>query len=314
MKRPAFDELPLNKDDPPYSAWGLYGPEDELGTLNLLTPEIITEASKEIRTGVRVGLNLPMNFLDLPSHKRLNITHKLVWKQPRAVFDDEITMNTQISTQWDGLRHYGYQKLNKFYNGATAEEINASPSRLGLQAWCKEGIAGRGVLLDYLGWRKSEHKKFDLMSDHEITAEDLKKCAKFQNITLKEGDILLIRSGFTAGYSALTDEEKQAWGVASPTRWVGLETSIETLRFFWESGVSAVAGDAPGFERLPLAREPHLHEVMLGGWGMPIGEMFDLEALTEECIKQGRYTFFLTSMPLNVTGGVGSPPGALAIF
>jgi hypothetical protein len=97
MPRPTFDELPLNKDDPPYSAWGLYGADDELGTLNLLTPEIIKEASKEIQIGVRIGLNLPMNFLDLPSHKRLNIAHKLVWKKPRAVFDDEITLNTQVS-------------------------------------------------------------------------------------------------------------------------------------------------------------------------------------------------------------------------
>jgi len=313
MKRPSFDELPLNKGDPPYSAWGLYGREDELGTLNLLTPEVVKEAGKEIQTGVRIGLNLPMNFLKRPSHNRLNIDHELVWKQPRAVYDDEIHLNTQISSQWDGLRHYGYQDLNLFYNGVTTDEINSS-AKLGIQAWCKEGIAGRGVLVDYLRWSQANNKPYELMSDHAVTAEKLQACIKSQNVTLREGDILLIRTGFIAGYQELTEEAKMSWSFESPTRWVGLETSIATLRWLWDSGVSACAGDAPGFERLPLASTPHLHEVILSGWGMPIGEMFDLEGISEHCLKQGRYTFFLTSMPMNVTGGVGSTPNVMAIF
>jgi len=61
-------------------------------------------------------------------------------------------------------------------------------------------------------------------------------------------------------------------------------------------------------------REFHLHEVLLAGWGCPIGEMFDLERLAEECRKRDRWTFFLCSEPLNVKGGVASPPNAIAIL
>jgi len=57
-----------------------------------------------------------------------------------------------------------------------------------------------------------------------------------------------------------------------------------------------------------------LHDFLLPGWGMPIGEMWDLEALAAECERQQRWTFFLTSSPLNLPGGVASPPNALAIF
>ena len=96
MPRPSFSQLPLSPSDPPHSAWGLYGPNGQLGTLNLLTPEVIKEASKEIQTGVRIGLTLPMNFLLRPSHNRLGIRHEIIHKSPRAVYDDVIEMNTQV--------------------------------------------------------------------------------------------------------------------------------------------------------------------------------------------------------------------------
>ncbi|PGH08298.1 hypothetical protein AJ80_07894 [Polytolypa hystricis UAMH7299] len=325
-QRPSFDELPLRKGDPPFSAWGLYGMDDQLGTLNLLTPEVIREASKEIKTGVRIGLDQPLNYIVRPSHKRLPLTHKIIHKAPRPVHDDEITMNTQVSSQWDGFRHYGYLESKLFYNGATADELSGSNSttNLGIHSWCREGIVGRGILLDYLGWVQSQQgRSYDLLSDHDIPVADLEKCAAAQNVEIKHGDILLIRSGFSAGYAGLTEEEKVAWALNDPPRWAGVKTSIETARWIWEKGFSACAGDAPGFERVPNIGYVNeegglgklcLHEVILSGWGMPIGEIFDLEKLSEECAKQGRWSFFLTSMPLNIPGGVASPPNAVAIF
>lgn len=94
--RPKFDDLPLNKGDPPFSAWGLYGKDDALGTLNLLTPEVVVEAAKEIKTGVRVGLDYPVNYLAHPTHGRKEFTHNVLWKKPRAVHDDEVSFNTQV--------------------------------------------------------------------------------------------------------------------------------------------------------------------------------------------------------------------------
>lgn len=96
MPRPSFDELPLTKDGPPFSAWGLYGKDDQLGALNLLTPEVVVEAAKEIKTGIRIGLDNPINFLARPSHSRLGLTHTIIHKAPRPVHDDIVEFNTQV--------------------------------------------------------------------------------------------------------------------------------------------------------------------------------------------------------------------------
>ncbi|KAF2500605.1 hypothetical protein BU16DRAFT_602621 [Lophium mytilinum] len=327
LSRPSFDQLPLRKGDPPYSAWGLYGLDDQLGTLNLLTPEVVKEATSEVKTGFRIGLDSPINYLTPPSHGRLPLKHNIFSSNPPTTFhDDSIEMNTQISSQWDGFRHFGYQKEKRFYNGVTAEEISGpnATSTLGmhllkLAAWCKSGIVGRGILLDYLRWSESQNKPYELISAHVITVDDLKAVADAQKVEIKQGDILIVRSGFNVGYEALNEEQKVEWSKAKPTKWVGLEASVGMARWLWESGFSAAAGDAPGFERFPFGGEFEgeklsLHEILLGGWGMPIGEMFNVEELSEECARQGRYSFFLTSMPMNVPGLVGSPPHAIAIF
>lgn len=98
--RPLFDELPLRKGDPPFSAWGLYGLDDELGTLNLLTPEVVAEAAKEVRMGVRIGLDLPINYIAEPSHGRQKLTHKVIRQGTNAVHDDAIQMNTQVNSKF----------------------------------------------------------------------------------------------------------------------------------------------------------------------------------------------------------------------
>jgi hypothetical protein len=149
-------------------------------------------------------------------------------------------------------------------------------------AWVnKGGIVGRGVLLDYLRWTQSQNETYDLMANHAITAEDLQACAKSQKVTFRTGDILFVRSGFSVGYAALGEEEKVAWA-SKPTAWIGVDTSAETARWLWDTGFSACAGDAPGWESFPIwcgrtklggADDLSLHEVMLGGWGMPIGKL-----------------------------------------
>jgi hypothetical protein len=106
QQRPRFDELPYCKGNPPFSAWGLYGADDELGTLNMLTPAIVAEAAKEIRTGVRVGLNLPLDFLQPPSHKRSALKHAII-KYARPNHDDSIELNTQVRRSNENLRILG---------------------------------------------------------------------------------------------------------------------------------------------------------------------------------------------------------------
>ncbi|RYP79725.1 hypothetical protein DL770_006567 [Monosporascus sp. CRB-9-2] len=85
------------------------------------------------------------------------------------------------------------------------------------------------------------------------------------------------------------------------------------LKWIW-TNFSAVAGDQPSFERWPSPAGWYMHEVLLAGWGCPIGELFDLEALAAACRRRGRWSFFVASEPCNVPGGVASPPNILAIM
>lgn len=125
--RPPFEDLPLRKDGPQGNAWGLFGADDELGTLNLLTPENTARAAREeIRDGGRVSVDLHLGHLTPPCFGRAALEHRVWLKEPRIVHDDSLSFNTQSSSQWDGFRHFGYQDARRFYNGRTAEEIASS--------------------------------------------------------------------------------------------------------------------------------------------------------------------------------------------
>ena len=104
---PPFESLPLQKDGPRGNAWGLFGPSDELGMLNLLTPETTLAATKEIVHGIRISTDWPLNMLKVPCFNRAVFHQHIENKSPRSVNDDILTFNTQSSTQWDGFRHFG---------------------------------------------------------------------------------------------------------------------------------------------------------------------------------------------------------------
>ena len=124
--RPSFDALPLYKDGPKGNAWGLFGQDDECGMLNLLTPENTTNAAREIVDGTRVSTDWPLNSMSPPCFGRRPLIHTLKEKAPRTVNDDELTFNTQSSSQWDGFRHFGFQKEKVFFNGKTQIDLSTT--------------------------------------------------------------------------------------------------------------------------------------------------------------------------------------------
>lgn len=104
---PPFETLPLAADGPPGNAWGLFGEKDELGMLNLLQPEVVCEAAKEIRDGVRFSLDWPLDKPSLPTGGREQFHREIQHHDgPTYMNDDVVHFNTQSSTQWDGFRHY----------------------------------------------------------------------------------------------------------------------------------------------------------------------------------------------------------------
>lgn len=140
--------------------------------------------------------------------------------------------------------------------------------------------------------------------------------AEDQNITFRQGDILLIRSGWTEEYLKLSDDEKLKLSRRDKREFVGVEASEEMIKWHWDIGFSAVAGDTNAYEVWPPTKPWGVacHEVFLSGWGMPIGEVWDLEKLAVKCKELSRWSFFMTSMPLNLKGGVASPANVAAIF
>lgn len=91
--------------------------------LNLLTPETVSAAAAEIREGVRVSTDWPLGAMARPCFGRAPMQHTIKSKAPRTVNDDTLVFNTQSSSQWDGFRHYGYQKEKLFFNGKTQEDL-----------------------------------------------------------------------------------------------------------------------------------------------------------------------------------------------
>ncbi|KAI0491097.1 hypothetical protein F4859DRAFT_33751 [Xylaria cf. heliscus] len=327
---PDFDALPLRSDDPRRAAWGLYGDKDELGFLNRLTDERVAAAAREeIKSGKRISLNWPLNAQahEKAFFQRAAFHQELIAKTPRVINDDVWTFNSQVSTQWDGLRHFAYQDAKLFYNGVSMgdihgvdEETGERSTVLGIHAWAEQGIVGRGVLIDYHGWRtspegqaQSKVKEYDSFETVSIPVEDLQACLKAQGTELKFGDILFIRSGFMASLATKTQDELSTYRAVVPHHFGGVEQSEAMLRWIWDH-FAAVAGDQPSFECWPTKESWQLHEVLLAGWGCPIGELFDLEKLAQNCRAEGRWTFFVSSEPCNVPGGVASPPNVLAIF
>ncbi|KAF2115724.1 hypothetical protein BDV96DRAFT_55183 [Lophiotrema nucula] len=316
-KSPKYSDLPLNKGDPFRSAWGLYGKDDQLGTLNRLTEDIVLEASKEIKTGTRISLNWPMDVQNKTPFFNRQVFHQNMYaKPPRCVNDDVWTFNTQSSSQWDGLRHFAYQKEKRFYGDVTLEDIHTPGSTVnGVGAWSEKGIVGRGILIDYYSWAQNQDPPIphDAFATSSIPLEHLKAALAAQGTEIRFGDILFTRTGFVSQYTSKSDDELKTLAAVNPPGMAGVEQSEEMLEWIW-SNFSAVAGDQPSFECWPTQKEWMMHEVLLAGWGCPIGELFDLEKLSEECKRTGRYSFFVTSEVCNVPSGVASPPNILAIF
>ncbi|KAJ0417694.1 hypothetical protein BJY00DRAFT_315642 [Aspergillus carlsbadensis] len=317
---PPFDSLTLDPSGPPGNAWGLFGAGNELGMLNLLTPELVRKtAAEEIREGIRISLDLPLNRLSHPSFGRKPFTQELVNKAPRIVNDDILTFNTQTSTQWDGFRHYGNQTHGCYFNGHSLDELKESRV-IGIDAWSNTGgIVGRGLLIDYAAWADANSIPLTPFTSATIPLSSLQTILSETNTTPRPGDILFVRTGFTRAYNSLSPDEEAALASRPTPDFAGVENGERTLRWLWENQFAAIASDSPSFEPAPLVREgvppeQTLHQWCLSGWGLPIGEYFDLEQLAEKCRERERWTFFLSSVPLKVPGGVASPPNAVAIL
>jgi hypothetical protein len=312
---PAYKDLPVKAGAPPHSSWGVFGDDDQIGTVNLITPEKALEAARLVRTGKSFSLNWDLEEPRPAMFGRGTPRHTILGA---GYGRDDVLDNffPQSSSQWDGLTHIRHPEYD-WYNGVTAEQITGREgTRNGIEHWARRGMVTRGVLLDVARYLASQGRPIGGTQTVRFSVEDLEATRRAcGGVELRRGDILLVRSGWMAWYLQATQPERQAaLGNLAANGMPGLRADEAMLAYLWDHGVAAVASDNVSLEAWPM--DPSigsLHRALIPLLGMPIGEMFYLEALAADCATDGVYEFMLTSAPLNILGGVGSPPNAIAI-
>ncbi len=301
-----------------YRNWGKWGPDDQLGTVNYITPTKIIEAAALVRKGKVFSLALPLDGSGpmTGAYGRVNPIHVMLQDGgdiasgaqdhfPALRYtDDAVYLVLQCATQWDALAHIYHE--GQMYNGYGTEAVNSQGASKNSITQVKDKMVTRGVLLDIAGYKGKQW----LDESEPIEAADLAGAAEQQGVAVGEGDIVLVRTGRIG-----LVRERGYWGdeyAGGPAP--GL--AISAAEFLCERHVSAVATDTWGIEVLPNETadvfQP-LHIILLVNAGIHIGEMFDLEALAADCREDGVYDFMFVAPPLTVTGSVGSAINPQAI-
>ncbi|MBT8146168.1 MAG: cyclase family protein [Gammaproteobacteria bacterium] len=299
MSRADFDALMEE-----ISNWGRWGDDDELGTLNLITPQRRVAAAQQVTEGVSISLSLPVNKVQggmnaNPFEHDLSI----------STFGGHEVAGDRYSVQYHGFAHSHMDGLPHFahygqmYNGVSVDSLEADGSqKLGIGN-AYEGVFSRGILIDMTWLRGVDY----LEPGTAITVADLQEWERRTGIRVGSGDVLLIRTGRWERVRQVGEWNfvgNAAGSHASVARWLK-ERDVAVLG---SDGVSDVMPS--GVEGLINP----LHALVLVGLGMPLLDNLDLDAVAEAARDRNRWEFLFVGAPLRVEGGTGSPMNPLAIF
>ncbi len=308
---PRYRDLP-ELPDGGRSGWGLFGDDDSVGLMNLLTPHGVVDAARLIRKGAVFPLDLPIDFIDPPFFQRGATRHRVLERRPGFGLDDVLdNYFPQSGSQWDSLGHVPYEQ-NSFYNGASSEEVK-SGRRNTIDNWARRGIVTRGILLDVADDVAAAGGAGD---STPVTVEFLERARQRAGVEYRPGDVLLIRTGFLDWYAKQGQEVRERQSLRAGITTPGVEHSEELVEYLWDSHAAGVASDTAGLEVFPtdLSRPfGSLHQILIGQFGMALGELWALDSLAADCAADGAFEFLLVSAPLNIPGGIGSPANATAI-
>lgn len=291
-------------------AWDVWR-DPRLGALELLTPERVRAAASVIERGAVFPLDAALDELDPPLFKRVPVRHELrtVVGEPHEPVGmaDTVEFNTQLTSQWDGFRHIA-DVGSRWFGGLDSDEH-------GVDHWARVGIVGRGVLIDLARWRSTTGQPpLPLGESEAVTADDLAEALHAQGTVIKPGDVLMLRTGWLGGYRKL--DRRSRVDLAERGAFPGLANDETMTAMLWDLHPSAVVADNPALEAWPYDESRPTdcqHVRLLPRLGIPIGELWSLDALAEDCASRGSYACLLVSAPLHLRGGVGSPANAVAI-
>ena len=306
-----------------YSNWGRWGPDDEMGTLNHVTPEDVIEAAGLVDSGKTISMALPYDS-DGPQTGglgRFNPIHLMIRDGADAIAgtairdfyggvdkhfrgtDDIVIMPLQSGTQWDGLGHVVFE--DKIYNGYSADQVSSKGAMKNSVTAASGGMVGRGVLLDVARAREVDW----LEPGYVITPDDLDLAAERGGVEVGRADFVFIRTGAMTQVRARGSWGDYAGGDAPGVGLAGAE-------WIGDRELAAVATDTWGFEvrpnETPDVNQP-VHIVCIVYMGLWVGEIFDLDPLATDCAEDGIYEFMYAGPPLPFTRAVGSPLNPMAI-
>ena len=338
------------KHRPEGSTWGDFGPDDEIGRLNLLTPEKVLQGVREVRAGQAFCLSLP---LDLPGGNVLNprrhapilapttregtpyLNFAMSAVQPGAVdvlSDDQVTLSMQYSTQWDGLCHVGAlfdiqgdgESRRVYYNGYAAGVDVLGGADAGGDACCPPGRSyARRLGINRYAEKGMQGRGVlvDLarafgpgrtVVDHA----GLQTAMRAQGAVVEPGDMLVLRTGFAEAVLAMNGEPDAHALEQTGAVLDGSDPAL--LQWITDSGVAAICADNYAVEAYPArgAGSSHsvlpLHHHCLFKLGVPLAELWYLKELADWLHANGRSRFLLTAPPLRMPGAVGSPVTPIA--
>jgi len=281
---------------------GRWGPDDELGTLNYITPEKRVTAAGLVKEGlvVSVGRDLSTNQSKVDSRP---VQHMVMFSNDSSPsISDYFSMapHGMIVTHLDALCHFSVK--GQLYNGRKrTETVTAGGAQWGSIYAQKQGIFTRGVLLDVAAARDIPWYK----SDEYVTVADLEAAEKKQKLRVKSGDAIFVRTGM--------ERMESERGLQDIYPRAGLHA--ECIEWMHKREVSVYGGDC--IEKLPYPSEVFtspLHMIGLVAMGMPILDWPALTELAETCRKLNRWDYLLTTAPLRLPGGTASPINPLCTF
>ncbi len=302
--------------------WGRWGPDDELGTLNLVDADARRRAAASVVTGQAIPLGLPLSAGEgiqmgfVPG--RVNPERTMIAVNGPLSDDpdwicaseDVVTLALQCATHWDALAHASYG--GTLYNGYPADTVTgAGAGRCGVHK--VRTLVSRGVLLDVaraLG-------RDVLEPGHPVSAGDLDAACELARVEVVPGDEVLVRTGQMVHLALGTPggPDRPGRDLIAYT-WPTPGLTMGTAEWFRARDVAAVAIDTLPGEVYPC-EDPGIylpvHLLHLVEMGMTQGQNWVLDELAAACADDGRYTFLLDATPLPFTGGLGSPLNPVAV-
>ena len=289
--------------------WGRWGEQDERGALHHLTADRVTAATRLVRDGVSVSLSLPLNtepaiHNPVPADQYMTLLgDRRIATEPVQFIKDYVgaDYHNDGHTHIDALCHVAYQ--GRLYNDRPEGAVTADGAALNSIEALKNGLVGRGVLLDIPRLRDAPW----LEPGEHVFAEDLEAASRKQGVAVTAGDILLVRTGHCRRLAELGP-----WN--TPEAKAGLHP---TAMKFIASRPVAVLGSDGNNDTAPSGTEGvgfPIHVLAINAMGVHLLDYLQLEDLAAECERAGRWEFLLVTAPLRIAGGTGSPVNPIAVL